>query len=120
MRLVCSAEPRFVDSTTITASQMADGNQTLRMRVVDGFTRQAILANHSWFSREAPCRPAYRSVEVSKNRRVHLPPLCAVKLEVLEVPQPRKANWRIYQQLLTFIQVCCTGAGSHLRARKSI
>lgn len=35
MRPVCSAEPRFVDSTAITASQTADGNQTLRIRLLD-------------------------------------------------------------------------------------
>ena len=47
MRLVCSAEPRFVDSRTMTASQMADGSHTFRIRVVDEVTRHDILANHT-------------------------------------------------------------------------
>ena len=39
MRPVCSAEPKFEDSTTMTASQMADGSHTLKIRLVEGVTR---------------------------------------------------------------------------------
>jgi len=83
---VCSAEPRFVDSTTITASQMADGNQTLRMRVVDGFTRQAILANHSSVRRQAPCCPANAPWSVQEQRASSAPQVCALKLEAPRAP----------------------------------
>jgi hypothetical protein len=48
--------------------------------VVDGFTRQAILANHSFFSRQVPCRPAPLSGELSNKKRGHLRQVCAVDL----------------------------------------
>lgn len=35
IRLVWSAEPRFVDSVAMIASQMADGSHTLKIRLVD-------------------------------------------------------------------------------------
>src|ERR1043165_5466946 len=37
MRAVCSAEPRFVDSTAMTASQRTDGTHTLTTRLADEF-----------------------------------------------------------------------------------
>jgi hypothetical protein len=40
IRLVLSDEPRFVDSTVMTASQMADGSHTLRIRLVDEINRE--------------------------------------------------------------------------------
>ena len=37
---VCSEDPMLVDSMAITASQMADGNQTLMIRLLDEFKIQ--------------------------------------------------------------------------------
>ncbi len=39
-RVVCSDEPMLVDSSVMTASQIVDGSQTLRIRLVDVFKLQ--------------------------------------------------------------------------------
>lgn len=40
---VCSEEPRFVDSRTMTATQMTDGNQTFRIRLVEEVNREIVF-----------------------------------------------------------------------------
>jgi len=43
MRLVWSDEPRFVDSKVMTASQIADGSHTLRIRLADEVNRESVF-----------------------------------------------------------------------------
>jgi hypothetical protein len=40
---VCSEEARFVDSVTMTASQMTDGNHTFRTRLVEEVNREIVF-----------------------------------------------------------------------------
>ena len=40
---VCSEDPRFVDSMTITANQMTDGNHTFKIRWVEEVNRGVLF-----------------------------------------------------------------------------
>lgn len=60
---MCSEEPRFVDSVTMTASQMADGNHTFRTRLVEEVNREIVFYRVRLWSRssEAVKCPIYFS-----------------------------------------------------------
>jgi hypothetical protein len=54
---VCSEEPKFVDSVTMIASQMTDGNHTFKIRLVEEVNSDCILACESFVLIKASIKP---------------------------------------------------------------